>query len=203
MHSDIADFPNQAFYDGKLRVAGLAHQLEPSPTPRMRFIPVRPSEDHSQSDKINLAEARVIAHEAIRVIREAGSHYDPQQTLGIIVPYRSQIEAVRQALSQFTIQPSTLTIDTVERYQGSQRDVIIYGFTARYEYQLKFLTSATFTDPLTGALIDRRLNVALTRARKEEIIVGNPDLLSHAPVFRSLLDYCKHHGCFTPPPHLV
>ena len=88
------------------------------------------------------------------------------------------------------------TIDTVERFQGSQRDVIIYGFTVQYRYQLRFLASATFTDPVSGNLIDRRLNVALTRAKKKEIIVGNPDILSQNAVFRSLIDYCKQHHCY-------
>ena len=76
------------------------------------------------------------------------------------------------------------------------RDVIIYGFTVQYQYQLKFLSSATFVDPVSGRLIDRRLNVALTRAKKKEIIVGNPDILSRAPVFRSLIQYCKQHHCY-------
>jgi superfamily I DNA and/or RNA helicase len=126
------------------------------------------------------------------------------------VPYRNQIAAVRQAineeLSSELCSPEHLrsarmkneeysslnqiTIDTVERYQGSQRDVIIYGFTVQYQYQLKFLSSATFTDPVSGALIDRRLNVALTRAKKKEIIVGNPDILCHNEIFKKLItDY--------------
>lgn len=203
MHGDIADFPSQAFYDGKLQVAGLPHQLETIPSQRLCFISVRSDEESASSDKVNIVEARVIAREAMKVIREAGDNFDPQQTLGIIVPYRSQIAAVRYALSEesqtsnLKSHISNITIDTVERYQGSQRDVIIYGFTVRYPYQLKFLTSATFTDPISEALIDRRLNVALTRARNKEIIVGNPDILSEAPVFRLLIDYCKQHGAFS------
>ena len=216
MHHDVADFPNRAFYGGRLRVAGLPHQLEQSPSPRLRFMAVENAEQ-PLSDKTNMAEARVIAAEVMKAVREAGNSFDPLTTVGVIVPYRSQIAAVRQALQQLLLQqqaettheppgrkapptqsldPSALTIDTVERYQGSQRDVIIYGFTAHHPSQLKFLTSATFTDPLTGALIDRRLNVALTRARKREVIVGNPAILSQAPVFRTLIDYCKAHGCY-------
>ena len=210
MHADIADFPNLAFYDGKLRVAGLPHQTETGKEPRVKFIavcsPLSMGEGGGRgsagSPKINTDEARIIAKEVVKAIKEAGDSFDPQQTVGVIVPYRSQIAAVRNAiLEEGSIShPSSiiphLTIDTVERYQGSQRDVIIYGFTVRHEYQLKFLTSATFLDPVSGALIDRRLNVALTRARKREVIVGNPDILSQAPVFKSLIDYCKSHACY-------
>ena len=221
MHSEIADFPNYAFYEGKLGIAGLPHQQENTKEHRVMFIAVRP-EIHTESDKVNLLEARVIAREVSKIIHEAGDDFDPLKTIGIIVPYRSQIAAIRQAIneelneelrikneecesplapadSSFFILHSSLnqiTIDTVERYQGSQRDIIIYGFTVQYHYQLRFLSSASFTDPVSGALIDRRLNVALTRARKKEIIVGNPDIISHDPVFRSLIDYCKQHECY-------
>ena len=221
MHSEIADFPNYAFYEGKLGIAGLPHQHENTKEHRVMFIAVRP-EIHTESDKVNLLEARVIAREVSKIIHEAGDDFDPLKTIGIIVPYRSQIAAIRQAIneelneelrikneecesplapadSSFFILHSSLnqiTIDTVERYQGSQRDIIIYGFTVQYHYQLRFLSSASFTDPVSGALIDRRLNVALTRARKKEIIVGNPDIISHDPVFRSLIDYCKQHECY-------
>ena len=132
----------------------------------------------------------------MKAIKEAGENFDPLKTVGVIVPYRNQIAAVRQAINEEVNEECSslnqITIDTVERYQGSQRDVIIYGFTVQYQYQLKFLSSATFTDPVSGALIDRRLNVALTRAKKKEIIVGNPDILCHNEIFKRLIEaYCR------------
>ncbi len=217
MHAEIAEFPNNAFYEGKLGVVGLPHQLETIDGKRIEFIPV-PKPAETESDKVNVNEARVIAREVVKAIKEAGENFDPLKTVGVIVPYRNQIAAVRQAIneelneelrmkneecesplapanSSFFILHSALnqiTIDTVERYQGSQRDVIIYGFTVQYQYQLKFLSSATFTDPVSGALIDRRLNVALTRAKKKEIIVGNPDILCHNEIFKRLIEaYCR------------
>jgi len=213
MHAEIAEFPNNAFYEGKLGVVGLPHQLETIEGRRIEFIAV-PKPAETESDKVNVNEARVIAREVVKAIKEAGENFDPLKTIGVIVPYRNQIAAVRQAIneelneelrikneecesplapadSSFFILHSSLnqiTIDTVERYQGSQRDVIIYGFTVQYQYQLKFLSSATFTDPVSGALIDRRLNVALTRAKKKEIIVGNPDILCHNEIFKKLIN---------------
>jgi superfamily I DNA and/or RNA helicase len=79
-----------------------------------------------------------------------------------------------------------VSIDTVERYQGSQRDVIIYSFAVTHRYQLDFLTASTFTE--NGRLIDRKLNVAMTRARRQLIMTGRSDVLSHAPIFRELID---------------
>ena len=77
-----------------------------------------------------------------------------------------------------------ILIDTVERFQGSERDVIIYSFCVNYPYQLKFLSNLTEED---GILIDRKLNVALTRARKQMLLTGVPALLERNPLYKSLL----------------
>ena len=82
-----------------------------------------------------------------------------------------------------------VTIDTVERYQGSQRDVVIYSFTVQHLYQLDFLTSNCFEED--GHVIDRKLNVAITRARKQMIIVGNERILSSNPLFKALIEEYK------------
>ena len=78
-----------------------------------------------------------------------------------------------------------VSIDTVERYQGSQRDVIIYSFTIQQHYQLDFLTGNCFEE--NGHVIDRKLNVALTRARKQMIITGNEQLMKANRVFAELI----------------
>ena len=78
-----------------------------------------------------------------------------------------------------------VSIDTVERYQGSQRDVIVYSFTIQQYYQLDFLTSNCFEE--NGRVIDRKLNVALTRARKQMIITGNEQLMKANPIFAELI----------------
>lgn len=78
-----------------------------------------------------------------------------------------------------------ISIDTVERYQGSQRDVIIYSFTVQHRYQLDFLTSNSFEED--GCVIDRKFNVALTRARKQLLITGCATVLKHNPLFREFI----------------
>ena len=80
-----------------------------------------------------------------------------------------------------------MTIDTVERYQGSERKIIIYGFTVLSVHQLNFLTSSTMEE--NGALIDRKLNVVMTRAREHLVMVGHAALLRQVPLFAELLDY--------------
>lgn len=189
MHRDIAHFPNVAFYGGLLREVPLNHQLLDSPSARVRFIDVSPSENVI-FDKMNVAEADVIVSELRNIWEQNKKSFDVEKTVGVIVPYRNQISAIRSALAdQFPSDHPLLqiTIDTVERYQGSQRRYIIYGFTVQKLYQLRFLTETTFEED--GLLIDRKLNVAMTRAQEYLILVGNSTLLSHVPLYARLLKY--------------
>lgn len=192
MHPDIADFPNRAFYGGRLQAVPLPHQQAPSTGRRVRFIHVDAPQD-SPSDKVNQSEADVIA-DCVRAIHEReGEAFSPQESVGIIVPYRNQIATIRSTIDRLGI-PALhgITIDTVERYQGSQRRHIIYGFTIQHHYQLRFLTDTTFLED--GLPIDRKLNVAMTRAEERLTLVGNAPLLRHNPLFARLLDELKGEG---------
>ena len=77
-----------------------------------------------------------------------------------------------------------MLIDTVERYQGSQKDIIIYGTTITRPYELEILSNLVEVE---GKTIDRKLNVAVTRARKQLFIVGNRPLLSRNPLYSQLI----------------
>ena len=181
MHPEVALYPNQAFYAGQLESASLPHQLEASEVQRVCFHHVAPLPD-SPSPKVNTAEAQVIA-QIVGQLAEEG--YQPATDIGIIVPYRNQISAIRTHLALTHPTLPLPMIDTVERYQGSQRRVIIYGFTVSQPYQLEFLTAQCFEED--GVMIDRKLNVALTRAMERIHLVGNATLLQQNAVFRQLL----------------
>ena len=181
MHPDVAQFASTHFYNTWLKPVPLPHQQEDSlhydlpsqdvldnilKTRRIAFF------DSCNSDLTILL--------AQRIRRFYGESFDPDKSLGIIVTYRNQIAAIRNAIPD-------VTIDTVERYQGSQRDVIIYDLGVTRLYQLDFLTASTFIDD-EGQTIDRKLNVALTRARRQMILVGRPAILRQNPLYRQLID---------------
>ena len=206
MHRDIADFPSRAFYGGRLRPVPLEHQERPLPPHapcadaasgaaadcRVAFIDVCP-DGQDASDKVNTAEARVIAKVAAEVRWRHAGRFDPARSLGVIVPYRNQIAAVREAMAATGADGlDRIDVDTVERYQGSQRDTIIYGFTVRKRYQLNFLTSNVFVED--GELIDRKLNVAMTRAREHLVMVGDTRLLAQNEVFARLIETVRSGG---------
>ena len=185
MHPEVALFANQAFYEGRLLPVGLPHQLEDSGNiNRLSFYPSQP-EPMGSSAKTNHSEAKIAARLAATVYKEHSEAFDASRTLGIITPYRSQIALIKKEIEVLGISElNQILIDTVERFQGSERDVIIYSFCVNYPYQLKFLSNLTEED---GILIDRKLNVALTRARKQMLLTGVPTLLERNPLYKSLL----------------
>ncbi len=205
MHPDIAAFPNEMFYrNERLEPVPCDHQTETSlgydaapqdaldrilQRERMVFLPVEPplpGEDGGGL-KSNVAEARVVADILRRIVRFYGRRFDPLATVGVIVPYRNQIAMIRRETEKLGLSGlSGVSIDTVERYQGSQRDVIIYSFTVTKPYQLAFLTANTFTED--GRLIDRKLNVAITRARRQMIMTGCERVLQANPLFAELME---------------
>ncbi len=203
MNVEVASFPNEAFYGGLLQTCGLAHQsgtLTLAPrlaqseyadwlTRRVAFLPSVP-EPVAHSAKVNHSEARLAARLAAAVYQQYKDTigFDPQKTLGIITPYRSQIALIRKEMASVGIPAlEDVLIDTVERFQGSERDVIIYSFCVNRPSQLKFLACLTEDN---GVLIDRKLNVALTRARMQMFMTGVPEVLRLNPIYRRLLQVC-------------
>lgn len=207
MHPDIAGFANHTFYGDRLDIVPRPHQeasLPPSSddgngiarmlaTRRIAFV-ATDTPDDNVSDKVNPVEAEMIAATAFEIYKRERSDFLADRTVGIIVPYRNQIAAIRNRIGRYGIaELRDITIDTVERYQGSQRRYIIYGFTVKKYHQLRFLTDSTFED-IDGTIVDRKLNVAMTRAEEHLIMFGNAELLANSLVFSKLLDFVRRRG---------
>ena len=204
MNVEVAAFPNRAFYGGLLQPVGLEHQtgvLKLSPelsadefaallTRRVAFLPSVP-EPPMQSAKMNRSEAKIVAGLAAAVYRQytfAEGCFSAASTLGVITPYRSQIALIKKEIEALEIPAlNEVLVDTVERFQGSERDVIIYSFCVNRLSQLRFLANLTEEN---GIRIDRKLNVALTRARKQMFIIGVRQLLEQNPIYAQLLKSC-------------
>jgi len=190
MHPEVALFANRAFYGGRLIPVGLPHQLEDSDTVcRLAFYPSVP-EKTGTSTKINHSEARIVADLVARIYEDCRTDFDEARTLGIITPYRSQIALIKKEIAALGIPAlNRIMVDTVERFQGSERDVIIYSCCINSYFQLKFVSNLTEED---GTLIDRKLNVALTRARKQMFVTGVPKYLKSNPLYESLLNLMEY-----------
>ena len=210
MHQDIANFPNYAFYQNKLIPVPLSHQKEPTPsavdskngldnlltTRRISFVsysqPKNMAWEYEVSDKVNINEAKMVAAAVYHIYKLNENNFDKAKTVGVIVPYRNQISSIRNEIDKYGVAIlHDIMIDTVERYQGSQCENIVYGFTIKKYYQLNFLTSNQYVDKNSGEIIDRKLNVAMTRAMKHLVMIGDARLLRENIIFYKLMEFAK------------
>lgn len=201
MHPIVGNFANQHFYKGELQPVPVAHQTanleftrygkdfqEYVATTRFGFLHC----DYpkvEENNKSNLAEAKCVAAIVGTIHNLCQLNELPFQAaerIGIIVPFRGQIAMIRKELAQLHLQETDdIVIDTVERFQGSQRDIMIFSTTISQPYQLRILSAPVAID---GLMVDRKLNVALTRAKKQMFIVGNAHLLSRNALYKDLIE---------------
>jgi DNA replication ATP-dependent helicase Dna2 len=205
MNKWISHFASKVFYDGQLiphaSVANSLLDVMPSnlirkaekasivraidPMAPMVFLDVFGNQERAKtSDAEALAVREVVAGLLARGIA--------QQQIGIIAPYRAQVANLRrhlfsddetigwEALSNDT----QLSVDTVDRFQGGERSVIIMSFATTSRPELESQLRDHLTNP-------NRLNVALTRAQKKLILVGSASALESLPVFDRLINYCR------------
>jgi adenylate kinase family enzyme len=220
MHPELAHFPSNEFYQNMLESLHLPHQTDSLPyiqfdssdpsqvalaTKRLLFLPSEVDLDQ-KSGKSNRHEARIIREiistllelcelNQIRLVSGECTR-ENEVSIGIIVPYRNQIALIRKELAKLAVpQLDAITIDTVERYQGSQRDLIIYSFCVNRYSQLSQLSNIIEEH---GQYIDRKLNVAITRARKQLLITGNPDILNSNVIYKKLIEHVKSVNGYNP-----
>jgi DNA replication ATP-dependent helicase Dna2 len=198
MHKDVAAFINTEFYGNQLQMG--------DPSVQQAKIAINPVSDDDfigklmqksrvvfvpskldKASKINESEARSVV-EWLRHLAEHyetwfGEPFDETRHIGIITPYRAQIAKIRQLLNgDFP----NLRIDTVERFQGSECDIILMSFAVKNTQQLANLCAMT-----PDGKVDRKLNVALSRAKKHVVLTGCEAVLRQNPIFNKLLNHIE------------
>jgi DNA replication ATP-dependent helicase Dna2 len=200
MHPAVAEWPNRRYYGGRLLAVGVAHQRREGPVHplpagdrdalldalcrhRVLWIDSTPVPE-DRSYRVNSGEARTVADVLERWIHILGL---PPEETGVITPYRQQIQTIRAELDRrLPEQASRVLVDTVERFQGSQRKAILYSFSVNDPMQLHTLTSSLYEADGQPA-VDRKLNVALTRAREQVVLIGNRRVLGRNEAFTDLM----------------
>jgi len=185
MNDEIAAFPNEAFYDGNLQTAARnADWTIADLTPLMGIDIEGPEQqsDHGYS-YYNLSEAEAVAKQ-VKLLNQHGLSTDD---IGVITAYSGQISPIKNHIQGLDIpQPGFVDVDTVDSFQGGEREAIIVSFVRSnsdgYSGFLEF--------PDEGP---RRLNVALTRARKRLVLVGDWETLGTVAPHRSHETSCAHH----------
>jgi len=191
MHPAICGFASETFYGGALvaegqaRTATLALRLDPAEPLAPALDPARPMAlldvapfAAERGGKVSEAQGEVARKLILALLRGGVA----PERIGVIAPYRAQVAALRRSLTASGV--TEVVVDTVDRFQGAEREVILFSFggvsaaTAWGGRGLTFLA-----DP-------RRLNVALTRAQRKLLILGDRRELEQAPLLRRLVAYC-------------
>ena len=183
MHPAISLFPNERFYKGKL-IDGVEASERPNPAGLLWndwevpivFLPVEGGETTSPdgASKENHAEAGWAAR-LLEGLLDAGDLQS--EDIGIITPYAGQVRAIRDALPE---RFDSVEVRTVDGYQGREKDVILFSCVRSNQ------------DGNVGFLSDpRRLNVALTRARRGLIVIGDPNTLRNDEVWAAWLAHIR------------
>ena len=180
MHEQIMRYPSDALYQGKLRAhPSVAHHhldgkpLELIDTAGRGFEDQTPEASDS---KLNLGEAGLAASEARKLLRLLA----PAE-IAVIAPYDAQVQRIRSLLADLP----DLEVDTVDGFQGREKEAIVLCLVRSNEAgELGFLSDI------------RRMNVALTRARKKLVVIGDGATIARHPFYDGFLRYADSVGAW-------
>lgn len=185
-HSEIIDFSNKYFYGDSLRVATKYDKLRTVKDggPVVRWIDVRGKAERPRiGSAINKEEAMAVRSEILRLLK---ANY--QGTIGVVSPFSAQATQIRDILlsDEYVanrIGLHDILVDTVHKFQGDERDVMIFSPTLSPEMH----RGGTYFLSQNGNLF----NVAITRARSCLIVVGdkNACLTGGVPYLKSFAEY--------------
>ena len=188
MHQDIMKYVNTHFYHQQLKtIASIDRLHKPqsdlllSDLPhRLCYIDCPAEEDFTRRQ--NTAQAKVVTQLIQRYADHLRANHLPADrfSIGVIAPFRSQIALIGKHLHEAKIDMQ-VTVDTVERYQGGAKDVIIYSTTINHPNQFRQIVS------LSTVGVDRKLNVAITRAREQFVLLGDRSVLTKNLLYHQLI----------------
>ncbi|HEX3147718.1 MAG TPA: AAA domain-containing protein [Gemmataceae bacterium] len=189
MHETIAGFSSAEFYESDLIADDSVkeHRLcdlpgvasEPRTQSPMHFIDTAGAgydEDEVNESRRNTQESALVAKQ-VRALVDCG--VSPEQ-IAVIAPYSAQVKLLRDMLAM-----PGLEIDSVDGFQGREKEAVIFSMVrSNPEGEVGFLADV------------RRTNVALTRARRALIVVGDSATLANHPFYQRLLTYVESIGAY-------
>src|SRR5258706_9042607 len=192
MHESIMQFPSHYFYeDGLIAHESVKHELLRSYEQPIEFIDTAgcgyvEKQDPETLSRFNQEEAELLIHQVEKLVESIGTSawLDEKITLGIITPYSAQVDRLQHLAEGSEILESLhrlISINTVDAFQGQERDVIAISFVRSNEKsEVGFLSDI------------RRTNVAMTRARKQLILIGDSATLGAHTLYAELIEILQH-----------
>lgn len=192
MNEIISGFSSAAFYQQQLRPAATVAQwkLLPHDNP-LEFIDTAGCgyEESVEGTGIsNPEEAGLLLTVLTRYVEALGGHYPSNAfpTIAVISPYRHQVELLKNQVysnEQLKVVGAALSVNTIDSFQGQERDAVFISMTR------------SNADAAIGFLSDiRRMNVAMTRARKKLVVVGDSATLGQFAFYANFIQYAQMHN---------
>ena len=175
MNNELMKFPNQEFYDNQLESAEsnehiTLNDLIPDDEKVLTFIDTS-GMDNNKEEQLNDSKSRINKLEAEICLNIVNKYHEQginNEDMGIISPYADQVKIISDK--------TDVDVKTVDGFQGREKEIIIIS------------TVRSNDDGELGFLNDlRRLNVAITRAKRKLIIVGNSNTLSYNKTYNKLV----------------
>ncbi|MFN3760927.1 MAG: AAA domain-containing protein [Algoriphagus aquaeductus] len=199
MPEAIMGFSNLHFYEGKLEAAEntKSHAFS-TDEPVLEWIDTAGSGYTDQTEEESLStfnpeEARFACRYLNDTIKRIGFGQFKEKgwTIGLIAPYSAQVRYLRFLIFETYEFPNLkafadlITIDTVDGFQGQERDLMLISLTRSNESgEIGFLAD------------ERRMNVAITRAKRKLILIGDSSTLAQHPFFDELLCYFEEKEAY-------
>jgi ATP-dependent RNA/DNA helicase IGHMBP2 len=191
MNETIMGFSSKEFYGNRLKAhESVAHQLlAPGDLP-LTFVDTAGcgfDEKLEGTSSTNPEEAAFLIKHLTQLVQEdTGYTFDTFPTVAVISPYKEQIRILKELLlSSDVLQPyaDKISVNTIDSFQGQERDVVY----------ISMVRSNTTGD--IGFLSDiRRMNVAMTRARKKLVVIGDSSTLGNFPFYADFIAYAEEVG---------
>jgi ATP-dependent RNA/DNA helicase IGHMBP2 len=193
MNEKIMGFSNQEFYDNQLIAdeSVKLHTIDMQNSDPLTFIDTAGcSFDEKQNPEtlslFNPGEADILLKHLEKLL-ESNLNPDQLPRVGIISPYREQVKHLQELANHndFLQSLAGIDINTIDAFQGQERDIIYISLVrSNDKSEIGFLAD------------HRRMNVALTRARKKLVVIGDSATLGTHPFYLRFLEYCEKNGTY-------
>ena len=201
MHQHIMQFSNHYFYNNELEadatvketVLSLHEECDILNSPVELIDTAGCSFDELQNPETlslsNVGEANLVFKHLELLLQQYQFGREQQNiSIGIISPYKEQIELLKEKLVDFDYSGfpvSELAVKTIDGFQGEERDVIYISLVRSNEHsEIGFLSDI------------RRMNVALTRAKKKLVVVMDTSTIGNHPFYKSFIEYCEKNNFY-------
>ena len=194
MHEKIMHFSSRIFYNDELLANDQNRHwlIQPNDDPvtfvdtaGCGYFEYREKESRSTANK---GEAELLLEVLVEMESGYGLEVLQKASIGIITPYKAQLHLLKELIEESDLGQQLqeqITINTVDAFQGQERDIILISLVRSNENgEIGFLKDT------------RRMNVAMTRARKKLVVIGDSATIGNFSFYSEFLDYINENGAY-------